>query len=128
MQEDDQQRYFHSTSVNFYSRRYNNDLIRSIYTNRVMIGWIMTIFDGNLATFSLSLQYPMRCQHNDTIKWEECQKDKCLVHATQKAKAFRLLQEGPSPPKLRFQENRLTKARREGKHITYPGQPEQSKN
>nr|AAG24792.1 pol protein [Colletotrichum gloeosporioides] len=62
------------------------------------------------------------------MKWEECQNDKCLIHATQKAKALRLLQQGSNPPRLRFQENRLTKARREGKQITYPGQPEQSKN
>ncbi|KAK2770932.1 hypothetical protein CKAH01_14599 [Colletotrichum kahawae] len=91
MQEDDQQRYFHGTSANFYPRRYNNNPIRSIYTNRVMIGWIMTTFDGNLATFGPSPQYPMRCQHDDTMKWEECRKDECLLHATQKAKALRLL-------------------------------------
>ncbi|KAK2763606.1 reverse transcriptase domain protein [Colletotrichum kahawae] len=112
----------------FYPRRHNEHPIRNIYAISTMIGWTMITFNNNLATFGPSPQYPMRCQHDDTMKWEECRKDECLLHATQKAKAFRLLQKGSSPPKLRFQENRLTKARREGKHITYPGQPEQSKN
>ncbi|KAK2732844.1 hypothetical protein CKAH01_19028 [Colletotrichum kahawae] len=112
----------------FYPRRHNKHPIRNVYTISTMIRWTMITFNSNLATFSPSPQYPMRCQHDDTTKWEECRKDECLLHATQKSKAFRLLQEGSSPPKLRFQENRLTKARREGKHITYPGQPEQSKN
>ncbi|KAH0420201.1 hypothetical protein CcaCcLH18_14137 [Colletotrichum camelliae] len=111
-----------------YPRRHSNNPIPEIYTTHTMIGWTIIVFNGYLATFRPSPQYPMRCQHDKNMKWEECRKDDCLIYAAQKAKAYRLLQEGPSPPRPRFQENRLTKARREGKQITYPGQPEQSKN
>ncbi|KAL0942645.1 uncharacterized protein CTRU02_200531 [Colletotrichum truncatum] len=112
----------------FQPRKYDNTPLRNVYTAHTLTGWELRKFDGNIATFTPSRQYPMRCTHDKNMKWEECRTDECLIHATQKAKAYRLLQEGSSPPRLRFQENRLTKARREGKHITYPRQLEQSKN
>ncbi|KAF5502321.1 Retrotransposon-derived protein PEG10 [Colletotrichum aenigma] len=112
----------------FYPRRHDDEPIHEIYSTSVMIGWTMVLFEDNLAVFRPSPQFPMRCQHDDSMKWDECQQDECQVHYQEKARTWRIAKNGPRPPQVRIRENSLAKARREGKQITYPGQPEQSKN
>ncbi|KAL3291991.1 Pol protein [Colletotrichum asianum] len=111
----------------FYPRRLNNKPIKNVYTTYIMIGWTITTFNRRIATFQPSPQFPMRCQHNN-MKWDECQRDECQIYYQDKARAWRIAKDGPRPPQVRIRENSLTKARREGKQITYPGHPEQSKN
>ncbi|KAF5519208.1 Retrotransposon-derived protein PEG10 [Colletotrichum aenigma] len=112
----------------FYPRRHDDEPIHEIYSTSVMIGWTMVLVEDNLAVFRPSPQFPMRCQHDDSMKWDECQQDECQVHYQEKARTWRIAKNGPRPPQVRTRENSLAKARREGKRITYPGQPEQSKN
>ncbi|KAF4419975.1 hypothetical protein CFRS1_v015661 [Colletotrichum fructicola] len=112
----------------FYPRRHNDEPIREIYSTSAMIGWTMVLFEDNLAVFRPSPQFPMRRQHDNDMKWDECQQDECQVHYQEKARAWRVMKNGPRPPQVKIRENSLTKARREGKQITYPGHSEQSKN
>ncbi|KAK1837809.1 hypothetical protein CCHR01_19570 [Colletotrichum chrysophilum] len=112
----------------FYPRKQNDEPIPQIYTTSQMIGWTMVFFEDNVATFQPSPQFPMRCQHDNNMKWDECQQDECQVHYQEKARAWRIMKDGPRPPQIRIRENSVTKARREGKQITYPGSSEQSKN
>ncbi|KAF4474589.1 Retrotransposon-derived protein PEG10 [Colletotrichum fructicola Nara gc5] len=112
----------------FYPRRHNDEPIREIYSTSAMIGWTMVLFEDNLAVFRPSPQFPMRRQHDNDMKWDERQQDECQVHYQEKARAWRVMKNGPRPPQIKIRENSLTKARREGKQITYPGHSGQSKN
>ncbi|EQB43072.1 hypothetical protein CGLO_18341 [Colletotrichum gloeosporioides Cg-14] len=112
----------------FQPRQYDDSPLRNVYTTHTLTGWELRKFDGNIATFTPSRQFPMECLHNKRMKWDECQRDECQIHYKEKARAWRIAKNGPRPPQVRYRENSLTKARRKGKQITYPGHPEQSKN
>lgn len=103
------QKYEHQ----FFPRRYGTDAIPEVYLDSQLALWeFRNLDEQNVATFTPSPAYPMKCLNKIITHWEDCRTDKCRLHYVPKAEAWRYrkqelekqgkVEDRPSPPRLKI--------------------------
>ncbi|KAL0929980.1 reverse transcriptase domain protein [Colletotrichum truncatum] len=101
----------------FYPRRWGTEPITQVYTEVELPMWDLVRYEKEegIAIFAPNCEYPMRCQHDRTMSWEECTRDICKVHCEDKSRAWRLSQQPSGPSKEIPDLAILRKNKRKGK-------------
>ncbi|EXF75784.1 hypothetical protein CFIO01_13745 [Colletotrichum fioriniae PJ7] len=78
----------------FYPRRRDGRPIRDVYIDDQLPNWMLMYFNGiSKATFGPDPSFPMSCQHDQDMNWQECRHDQCQIHYVYKTQAWREQQE-----------------------------------
>lgn len=77
---------------NFYPRRPNDEDIPEVYLDNDLLYWELKVHlrTKRLAVFAPSPDYPVPCVARE-ITWYDCPVDRCLVHASQKIREWRVI-------------------------------------